>query len=68
MNESTTLVSSNTRVGHDGTRGGRRRGRKDGDSSRHGDLSEGNSIVSCFSYKEPRHIKRFYPKLIGKNT
>ena len=45
------------------TRGGRR-----GEGREHGDLSGGNLVISCFYCKEPGHIKRFYPRLIRKNT
>ena len=68
------MVGFGTRGDCGGTRGARRanRGHGDldehGDSSRHCDLGEDNSVISCFYCKEPRHIKKFCPKLIGKNT
>ena len=46
----------------DGTRG------ECGDSGGCEDLGEGNFVISYFYYKEPRHIKKFCPKLIGKNA
>ena len=61
MNVSTALVGSDTKGGGGGITGGRRnnRGRDD--------LGEGSSMVSYFYCKELGHIKKFYPKLIGKN-
>ena len=67
------MVSFGTKGGRGSTRGGRRGERGHGDSSGHGesgerdDPGEGNSEVSCFYCKEPGYIKRFCPKLIGKN-
>ena len=68
MNELTALVDSGTRGGHGSTRGGRRGGRGRGDLGGFGDLGEGCSVVYCFYCKEHGHIKKFCPKLIGKNT
>ena len=42
-----------------GARGARRGGRG------RGDLSESNFVISGFYSKEPRYIKKFFPKLIG---
>ena len=68
INESIALVSFDAQGGRGGTRRGKRGGRGRGDSGGHGDPGKDNSVVSCFYYKKPRYIKKFYPKLIGKNT
>ena len=68
------MVDIGTRGDHGGTRGVRRAGRGHGDlggggnSGERDNLGEGNFVVSCFYWKEPRHIKRFCLKLIRKNT
>ena len=73
MNELAALVSSSTRGGCGDIRDGRRGSRGRGDSRGHGEidgcgnLGEGSSMVSCFYYKKLIHIKKYYPKLIGKN-
>ena len=56
------MVGSDTKGDRGGTRDGRRghRGR--------GYLGGGNSMVSCFYCKEPGHIKKFCPKLIGTHS
>ena len=74
MNKSTALVGSDTRGSRGGTSSGRRGGGGRSDSrghdeiDGHNDLGEGSSVISCFYYKEPGHIKKFYSKLIEKNT
>ena len=68
MNELTTLVDSGTKGGRGGTKGGRRGDRGRDEIGERGDFGEGSSMVSYFYCKEPGHIKKFYPKLIGKNT
>ena len=68
INESTTLVGSSTRGDRDSTRGGRRGDKGHGVSSGDGNLHEGSSVVSYFYYKEPRHIIKYWPKSMGKNT
>ena len=65
--ESTALVGFDTRDSRGGTRGGRRDDRGHGEIDRCGDLGKDSSMVFYFYCKEPGHIKKICPKLIGKN-